>query len=83
MKPRYAIALAAAALALSLAPPVAAQQPTDEERIAQARAGLAVLDHYAVRPACDQIADPSLGGSSTSRSGLREAYRRLGVIAQA
>lgn len=59
MKPRSGVAVAlAAAVALSLVPSAAAQQPTDEERIAQVRAGLAVLDDYAVRPACDQLPDP-------------------------
>ena len=55
---RLAVALIAAA-ALVCAQPAAAQDPPDEDLIAFVRAALAVLDDYAVRPACDQQADPA------------------------
>jgi glycerophosphoryl diester phosphodiesterase len=50
-------ALAIAAVVLAAAPAAAAGQ--EDPRIAAVRAGLAVLDDFAVRPPCDQLPDPA------------------------
>jgi glycerophosphoryl diester phosphodiesterase len=57
MRRRLAAAAVVAAAVLGFAQPAAAQ--SQEEQIAFVRQALAVLDDYAVRPACDQQADPA------------------------
>jgi glycerophosphoryl diester phosphodiesterase len=58
-KRRFAVAVLAAVALGWGAQPAAAQDPSDEELIALVRAGLAVLDDFAERPACDQQPDPA------------------------
>jgi glycerophosphoryl diester phosphodiesterase len=58
VKRRLAVAVLAAA-ALVWAQPAVAQDPSDEELIAFVRAGLAALDDFAQRPACDQQPEPA------------------------
>jgi hypothetical protein len=56
---RHRTAAFVAALALTAAAqPAAAQEPSDEEKIAAVRAAIDALDGYARRPPCDQTPEP-------------------------
>lgn len=62
---RHGLPALATALACVAAPAATAQQPTDEQRIAQVRAGLDALDDHAMRPACTARPRPERWASAS------------------